>query len=363
MLDQDQLETLICRKLRSKLPQRRRSTFNSNVSRALSCFGGEVSVVRSTSTESQSSGTVSSARKRRLDELGDGGLNKTSRFCISLKDNEFSQNMEISETSCCESSIVADFGERGSSLLGASTSFGNTQAVGGSEASESIARSEISCTHQNSPEKSVELSSILRSGVSNVDENRYLVDCDDDVVSVTSAVESRKKTDKATHRAGNKDPKIEVSLTSANKLPTVDEKLKINNHDSELACSEQLSDNDVSDYSSSQDESFSDLQSEFFADSSDYFSYSSFESGSEFSEKSFEDAPPSASFSMLLLYREQFFRSSNSPRVKSTKPTDINEVSSSVTPRSFQSIWILFAYNYRKLHCSLIFPTLENGIV
>ncbi|XP_022995283.1 cyclin-SDS-like [Cucurbita maxima] len=90
--------------------------------------------------------------------------------------------------------------------------------------------------------------------------------------------------------------------------------------ESDLACTEQLSYEDVSEYSC---QDLRELQSTILmgisdTDCSDYTPSNFLESGSEFSEKSNEDAAPSSAFSMLLQFRSDFLRSCASQDIRTS---------------------------------------------
>lgn len=245
---------------------------------------------------------------------------------VGTADHEASEVTDTSEslTSWCESSHGAVKRQKTTILEHFKASNGEN------EASESIARSDVSSIHQHSPTKSSEFSSKLSQKIpENVDENRsYVGFKENDVVSVTSAVEFCHETDAAssftelqeeiTERNENRASESESSFRDPTTGSTIDQKPKSVNlkYDSDLTCTEQLTYDDRPGYSSFHDETFSDLQSEIFLDSSDYeFSSSpslSFDSGSQFSERSIEDSTPSLTFTLLLQFREQFLRSGTS---------------------------------------------------
>jgi len=104
---------------------------------------------------------------------------------------------------------------------------------------------------------------------------------------------------------------FDANFTVLNSESTIEQNQKNFDLESDLACTEQFSYEDVSEYSSSHETAFSDLQSESFLENSDpefsgYTPSIFFDSGSEFSEG---DTTPSHTFALLLQYRKEFSRS------------------------------------------------------
>ncbi|KAL4009947.1 hypothetical protein IC575_030858 [Cucumis melo] len=104
--------------------------------------------------------------------------------------------------------------------------------------------------------------------------------------------------------------------------------------ESDLACTEQFSYDDVSEYSS---QALS-LQSTILLETSDeycsdYTPSIFLESGSEFSEKSNEDAAPSSTFRMLLQYRRDFLSLNSSPDIRTSSPIEEEKVDQSTILR------------------------------
>lgn len=100
--------------------------------------------------------------------------------------------------------------------------------------------------------------------------------------------------------------------------------------ESDLACTEQFSYDEVSEYSS---QALSELRSTILIENSDtgsdYTPSIFLESGSEFSEKSIEDTAPSTMFSLLLLYRREFIRSTTSQDIGTTSSIEEENVNQS----------------------------------
>ncbi|KAF8040089.1 hypothetical protein BT93_B2342 [Corymbia citriodora subsp. variegata] len=327
--------------LRSKLPQRRRSQFSP-----LPCFSRDSTTISASVDSSYLDGEVSvgtvdarkekkcaSTRKRRSDAVGGGDheLRRVTRSLCYKRQREDEEGgaegvaeVSVSE-SCSGSSFEVDSKEESSELKDTGTCHG-LKEFRENAASESIARSEISCVQQHSPAKSIELSSKLSR-------NR---NAENEVISLPSFVDSCSKTTSGFQFSGLDDEMLEVKchenrasseilsetskdqvagfLLASKSESTVDQKPSYIHCDTDLACTEQIAYDDISDYSSDLD-SFSELQKELFEENSDEYSSEyilsiSSESGIEFSEKSDEDSNPSPTFSLLLQYREQFLRSS-----------------------------------------------------
>jgi hypothetical protein len=139
---------------------------------------------------------------------------------------------------------------------------------------------------------------------------------ENDVLSITSGVDScfvAKFIDEGTEETENRALEFEYSEISGNLFDltftvlnselTIEHNQKSLDFESDLACTEQFSYEDVSEYSSSLFLENSDL--EF----SDYTPSIFFNSGSEFFKCSWEDSTPSHTFSLLHQYREEFSRS------------------------------------------------------
>ncbi|KAK4759296.1 hypothetical protein SAY87_022427 [Trapa incisa] len=317
-------QPMVCKKLRSKLPQRKRHlwvlssplpslSLNSSASAILS----EPNWLDGKDTENNASmlRTQSCLSNRLLVGVGAAGL-------------EAPEVTDTSEslTSWCESSHGAVKRQKTAFLdhLKATTNRDN-------EVSISIARSEVSSIQKHTRTKSHEFSSKLSQNfVQSAEEVRTYVGFkeENEVMSVMSAVEFCNETDAAsslaelqeemTKQSDNRASESASSLRAPTRGSTIDQKAKSVNlkYDSYLICTEQLAYDDGLRYCSCDDESFSDLQSEIFLDSSDYeFSSSpslSLDSGSQFSERSAEDSNPSHTFVLLLQFREQFLRSGTS---------------------------------------------------
>ncbi|CAN6727911.1 unnamed protein product [Malus baccata var. baccata] len=312
------------KKLRSVLPRRRRpqispvlysslkfnagnetSGFSGFSVNSSSCFyfGGEVSCESSRVSVGSESEAKSTLRKRQFDETEGSGAEKyrdapyrrTTRSYGGGKAVKKDGEPEVSESSCVESNSGAGFGgfaERNLKLK---------KEIGGNEGSEAVTRSEISeCDNVSLGLKENEVTS-FNSGV-----------------ELCSEVKLAEKTANDGGAPAFEFPAISGNYFAENFIvsnseSTIDQRPESFPIDSDLACKEQLSYDDVSGYSSSQ--TFSELESDIFdvnsdLDISEYTPSIFFDSGSEFSERSDEDSTPSLTFTLLLQYREGFSRSS-----------------------------------------------------
>ncbi|KAI4379100.1 hypothetical protein MLD38_005437 [Melastoma candidum] len=285
----------VSRKLRSKLPQRKRF----RVSPPMPCIS-----LLSDASSLNGGGAGVSSRKRKLGEVVG----------------------ELSESSCTTGIILSEqgHGRRSSEVEDeAEKEEGENELTlgdfGGNECSESVVLSEITCVHrqQLSPEKSVEFSSMFVVN-ENADEkdDSWLELKEIDDVSIEFCSERGHAAERSVRNTGMEDEHLEpLRIDTVPKLidPEIEKPSKndAKNH-ADLVCSEKISCCEESEFSSSYS---SFLESELFQEHSDnYFSelsqsVSFDESGSQFSEKSDENLPPSPTFALLLQFRKQFIRS------------------------------------------------------
>ncbi|KAI4385889.1 hypothetical protein MLD38_003877 [Melastoma candidum] len=284
------------RKLRSKLPQRKRL----HVSPPILCVS-----VASDASSLDGTGAGFSSRKRKLGEVVG----------------------ELPESSCMDGFMLSGHGHgRRSSEVEeeAEKEEGETELTsgefGGNECSESVVQSEITCVHQQqlSPGKSVEFTSKFSvNGNSDEKEDSSLGLKEIDEVSVEFCSERGHAAKRSVNNTAMEYEHSESSriVTMPKLIEPAIEKSSQNyakNHP-DLACTEKISCCEESEFSSSYS-SFLELQSELFQEhSGDYSELSQSstfnESGSEFSGKSDEDLPPSPTFALLLQFRKQFIRS------------------------------------------------------
>ena len=325
------------KKLRSKLPRRRRSqispilytTSNSNAFRTKS--GLHAFPLRSSSSSHNSSRISSFLRKREFEEIGASGavirgnekVRRITRSFYRQKQNERKLEIgdggvEASESSCVESCSGADVrvsAEASSKFKRKNAE--NAKIIGGNENPEAVLRAEISSIQQIAGEN-------LKSDARNIKKSSERKD-NDVTTSVTSGVElpSEMKFPNASSPLGNRALESEISRSSRN---YVDANFTVSNSgsnseqmpkglvfDCDLCCSEYLSYDEVSDYSSSHEMLISEMQTDVLPenpelDFSDYTPSLFFESGSEFSERSEGDSTRSPTFSLFVQYNQQFSR-------------------------------------------------------
>ncbi|KDO60813.1 hypothetical protein CISIN_1g045573mg, partial [Citrus sinensis] len=178
---------------------------------------------------------------------------------------------------------------------------------------------EISCKF-----KKVEPNDNSRSDISSFERNPVCKD-NNDVASISSGVESCSVAKLSESRAV--EEKLELSDISKNggvdsnfivskSESVVEQETRSSKFDSDLACTEQFSYENTSQYSSSHENAFSELQFDIFPENSDlgfsdYTPSIFFDSGSEFSERSTGDnSPPSLTYSLFHEFSKQFSRSS-----------------------------------------------------
>ncbi|KAJ0094918.1 hypothetical protein Patl1_15593 [Pistacia atlantica] len=113
-----------------------------------------------------------------------------------------------------------------------------------------------------------------------------------------------------------KNDAADSCFTISNSDSVVEQRPGGSKSDSDLACTEELSHDDVCEYSSSHDTVFSELRFDFFPENSDLDlsdytqSIFSFDSESQTSELSVDDtSPPSLTYSLFLEFSKQFSRS------------------------------------------------------
>ncbi|CAN1138303.1 SDS, partial [Linum perenne] len=263
-------------------------------------------------------------RKRKLDQIG-GEEQRIEPAPVSRrigarkqKEGEMSTAgngvTEVSESSCAASNYVGecDVSVRGTKKL-----------KNGEGESKSVADSEVLVAVQNPAE-------VKEKG-------------GDGVSGTNSEVHESCMTHKSRGGGGigalkcSELSKQEADAVSVNESVVVDQRPnRLAGVDDELVCLEHFScDEVVSDYSSSNDTAFSELQSDMFLDSfsdldfsSDYTPSIFLDSGSQFSQKSDSDSSPSPTYSCLLEFRRQFCRSSASLPFRTSVETECLDESS-----------------------------------
>ena len=287
--------------------------------------------LRSNSWNCNSSRISCFLRKREFEEVGASGaaiqgnekVRRITRSYYRQKQNERKLEIgdggvEASESSCVESCSGVAVGvsaEPRSKFKKKNAE--NDKIIGRNENPEAVSRSEISSVQQIASEN-------LKSNARNIKKSSERKD-NEVTTLVTYAVElpSEMKFQNASSYIGNGALETELSRSSRNYF---DANFTISNSgsnsgqmpkdlllDRDLCCSEYLSYEEVSDYSSSHETLFSEMRTDFLPenpelDFSDYTPSLFFESGSEFSERSEGDSTQSATFSLFLQYTQQFYR-------------------------------------------------------
>lgn len=365
------------KKLRSEIPRRRRSQISpilysslnltapcknsgfsafSVESSSCSYFDSEVSCGSSRACVGSESTGRSNLRKRQIDEIkGPRGLVKANKIVGDApfrrsyhrkKEIEGKGEVEVSESSCVESNCGADaeilLGRISNSNRKSGKVSEIVKEIEEIEGSEAVSKSEISCVEQ------------ISGGVLNFTaENVRLPSAfkENDVLSVTSGVDScsvAKFTDEGSEETENRALEFEyseisgnlfdASFTVPNSESTIEQNQKSLDFESDLACTEQFSYEDVSEYSSGLFLENSDL--EF----SDYTPSIFFNSGSEFSECSWEDSTPSHTFSLLHQYREEFSTTALDSTIASRFENKYHNQATVCFLSQF--VWFLFAFPF-----------------
>ncbi|KAH7516243.1 hypothetical protein FEM48_Zijuj10G0114500 [Ziziphus jujuba var. spinosa] len=326
------------KKLRSKLPRRRRtqispilrlySNFNSRVnnsgfsafsvdSSSCSYFGAEVSCNSNVVSVESEYKARPNLKKIRIGEIDSGTVVYTRSYCRRKKDFEEDcggGKPEVSESSCVESNSGADAGfSRDKRLkLKIGTGCEIVKEIRGNEGSEMVTTSAISCVEQISDAGNINGSLYTKKNEA-VSHNPAVKSCFEAKLGEKTTKHSENSPSGFEYCEISKN-NVDKNLTVSNSESTIEQKPESFGFDSELACTEQFSYEDEYVYSSSHGTEYSEFQSEIFLENSDlYFSEYTpslfLDSQSEFSEKSVGDSTSSPTFSLLLQYREEFSRS------------------------------------------------------
>ncbi|KAK7310152.1 hypothetical protein RJT34_07465 [Clitoria ternatea] len=303
----------ISKKLRSKLPRRRRQEISpvllTSVRFSISREDPRFSVDSSSGSDFAGGGVEVSCNSSRASAVfaDKGNTNSVNRLS-----SEFSRNRrfekrkenevaEVSETSCVDSNSGVQ--ERGRSLILKFRRESN-KPTENDDVSEVRMKSEITCEkpfNSKSGNGNLKISSELNQN---------------DVVSFSSGVRATSFEKEKNRVKENRASESEYSQENCADLiaqSMVKQESDNNGVVSDLACSEQLQFSycdDESEYCSSQGTVFSDLHSEIFPECSqlqfsDYTPSLFVDSGSQFSQGSVGDTP-SPMYSMFLQYRNEF---------------------------------------------------------
>ncbi|KAG8634789.1 cyclin-SDS [Manihot esculenta] len=306
-----QISPILISRLRSAPPQKSQGFHAFSVNSIPSLYFGDELSCDSSRVTFKSSATKRKLRETEgIEKIEDDPFRRITRSYYKQKENERKENeVEVSESSCVESKSRVDCvapGKRRSSKLKKRAE--DSKEIQISEGSTSVTKSEISSLHQNLSFNGKSLENISSEGK------------DNDTFSIVSGVESC-----LSHGTIERVKRTETELSEISKHDafSIDESVveqkpkSLGAVEADLACAERISYDDVvTEYSSSHETAFSELQSEVFLGSSSDIEFSDytpsifFDSGSEFSEKSVDDSPPSQTYSLLLEFRQKFSRSS-----------------------------------------------------
>ncbi|KAG6600858.1 Cyclin-SDS, partial [Cucurbita argyrosperma subsp. sororia] len=316
------------KRLRSQLPRRRRDPispfFCSPDSSSGSFHGGGPEVSTKLDAVFGFQRGTAGARKRRFGSIGgdlqvdlnlDAASNGVSRDCLQEECEVRKSNVEVSESSCVESNSGVDFGVVGpsNSRLKSRREFRRTIDQNKDPADNGVLEFQFT---------EADVSSKL-CGKGAVPSNPCVQSCAE---SILESVCSFEEKGLEVEENGLWDfqlqeiPRNEINetFTVSKSDSTIEQWPNSLKFESDLACTEQFSYEDVSEYSS---QALSELRSTILletsdTDCSDYTPSIFLESGSEFSEKSNDDETPSSTFSMLVQYRRDFLRSSASQDIR-----------------------------------------------
>ncbi|KAK7308840.1 hypothetical protein RJT34_05114 [Clitoria ternatea] len=303
----------ISKKLRSKLPRRRRQKISpvhlTSVRFRISPEDPRFSVDSSSVSDFAGGGVEVSCNSSRASAVF---ADKGNTHSVNRLSSEFSRNrrseklkenevVEVSETSCVDSNSGVQ--ERGRSLILKFRRESN-KPTENDDVSEVRTKSEITCEepfNSKSGNGNLKVSSELNQN---------------DVVSFSSGVRAtsfEKEKNRVKENRGSESEYSQENCADLIAQSMVKQESDNNGVVSDLACSEQLQfsycDDDL-EYCSSQGTVFSDLHSEIFPECSqlqfsDYTPSLFVDSGSQFSQGSVGDTP-SSMYSMFLQYRDEF---------------------------------------------------------
>ncbi|WJX16790.1 hypothetical protein P8452_06779 [Trifolium repens] len=309
---------VVSKKLRSKIPRRRRRqispvlvvsprfkvygerrnfsviSVDSSSSSGSDFAGGEVSVSVSCDSSRISAVLSGIRRTRSINEISSGVESVRKRECVSLLRNRSFEKrneneVEVSETSCVDSnsgardrsrSLILKFksGKENDEVSKVTFAENSKSSNGNLNISSEITRNDVVSVSSGAPETS------FMEEKSKINENR--------------ASESEFSQ---ISRNRNADENCTDLLAQSIMKNCSDN----SGYDSDLACSEQFYEDDDSEYCSSQGTTFSDLHSEIFGECSDYSPSQFLDSGSQFSQGSVGETP-SHTYALFLRFRDEF---------------------------------------------------------
>lgn len=266
-------------------------------SSSCSYFGDEVS---SNFRKRQFSEVIGANETKKKIQADEPFRRITRSYCKQQKEKESKgKEIEASESSCVLSNSGATFGEISSKFKK------------GNENVRKIEPKEIS-VHNDELKfdaGSWKISSATKDKHDVVSNISGMESCSLAKLSENRAMETLEFSDIPEHDA------VDSNFAISNSESIVEQKPRSSKFDSDLACTEQLSYDDVSEYSSSHENALSELQYDIFPENSDlgfsdYTPSIFIESGSEFSEQSMDGtSTPSLTYSLFLEYNKQFSRS------------------------------------------------------
>lgn len=334
-LQQEAPSHIVSKKLRSKIPRRRRNQISpvllASAKFKISKENPRLSV--DSSSGSDFAGGEVTCNSSRISSVFVGKGTTSSRNgeigeCVSLMINrrfeKRSENeVEVSENSCVDSNY--NVRERNRSLI---LKFKSGKE--NDEASEVCTKSEITCA-DNSKSSNGNLNISARNDVVSVSSGARETSFEEEKRRIT---ENRASESEFSSRNRHDDENC-TDLIAQSIIKQCSDN---SGSDSDLACREQLhfsSYDDESEYCSSQGTtSFSDLHSEIFGDCSDYSPSLFTDSGSQFSQGSVGETH-SPMYSLFLQYREEF--TTLATRVNNTSSVE-EEVSINHNVRLISSI-------------------------
>lgn len=231
----------------------------------------------------------------------------------------------MSESSCVESNSGLDFGVSGPSTT---SKLKNRRTIHGNEDPIDPAENGVDASSKLCGKGAVVLTSCVESCAESIFQSvcsfeEKGLEVEDNRLWEFQLPELQKNEINKTFTVSKSDSTIEQWPGS----------LKI---ESDLACTEQFSYDDVSEYLSQPLSLQSTILLEMSDDCSDYTPSIFLESGSEFSEKSNEDAAPTSTFTMLLQYRREFI-SLNFSHIRTSSSIEEEEVDQSTVIRCFRA--------------------------
>nr|XP_043626639.1 cyclin-SDS [Erigeron canadensis] len=389
------------KKLRSNLPRRKRSNYSpilksSPVQKpdSISILTREVDFSCDTSSRVSRNSIKSSAKKRRfVDGENDEFRRITRSYSKRLAENKKKDVVEVSESSSCVDFVNSSLIRKGFDDLNGENDVVSVTFTG-IKNSEVTTRSECSIFPKElrNEENDVVSASVSVSVCSRVvsplvkfettvnEGQSAYSEAKDDYVSVSSqpkfgttsycynlsnaatvnegqsfvySLESAPKSGILSSYNNNKSNNKSEANETVNDDETETENCgesKLIAVDLDLTCSEQLSDNDDDD-----ERTISDMYISANEYSSDFVSSTWYESGSQFSERSFGDTTPSPMFQLFLDYCQKFYKSDFSTKVISKLndnecPVRISQLLRPEDEEHEESYWMMKERERRQLY-------------